>query len=316
MELLKREKLISKLTKEELVATIKSSRSVSEIVMLWGYSKKSTKVFYNVCKKFNIDYRNYSALNGYRTRGVVWQIDLDVLKEYVRVGPTFSAILSKMGFNNCGGNHRTLKKRLIDEGIDFSHIYKNFPICRKRLTNDQVFRENSTAGRHTAKQRIIEGNLIEFKCCECGLKNEWNKKKLVLVLDHKNGVANDHRLSNLRFLCPNCNSQTDTFAGKNQRIRYRIALTEVEQKERRKTQCKGCGSDVSSKKATLCIPCSLSKKSKIPLKEELELCFAESNWTWIGIGKKYDVCDNAVRKWVKKHKIDMSVYSINRRYSM
>jgi hypothetical protein len=28
-------------------------------------------------------------------------------------------------------------------------------------------------------------------------------------------VHNDNRLSNLRFLCPNCHSQTDTYAGKN-----------------------------------------------------------------------------------------------------
>jgi hypothetical protein len=43
----------------------------------------------------------------------------------------------------------------------------------------------------------------------------WNNKGLVLQLDHINGVHNDNRVENLRILCPNCHSQTDTFCAKN-----------------------------------------------------------------------------------------------------
>ena len=64
-------------------------------------------------------------------------------------------------------------------------------------------------------KRIIDDNLIEYKCQECGLKDSWNNKMLVLHLDHINGISNDHRLENLRFLCPNCHSQTDTYTDKN-----------------------------------------------------------------------------------------------------
>ena len=42
----------------------------------------------------------------------------------------------------------------------------------------------------------------------------WNGKKLVFQLDHINGKRNDHRLENLRWLCPNCHSQTETYCGK------------------------------------------------------------------------------------------------------
>jgi hypothetical protein len=43
----------------------------------------------------------------------------------------------------------------------------------------------------------------------------WNKKKIVLQLEHKNGIHNDNRLENLEFLCANCHSQTDTYCGLN-----------------------------------------------------------------------------------------------------
>ena len=40
-------------------------------------------------------------------------------------------------------------------------------------------------------------------------------KKMALELDHINGINNDNRLENLRWLCPNCHAITDTYAGKN-----------------------------------------------------------------------------------------------------
>jgi len=83
------------------------------------------------------------------------------------------------------------------------------------LPLESVMTENSTYNRCHLKRRLIQDGIIANKCCECGLAPEWNGKKLVLVLDHINGVSNDHRKENLRLLCPNCNSQQSTFAGRN-----------------------------------------------------------------------------------------------------
>lgn len=85
-------------------------------------------------------------------------------------------------------------------------INKNIPWHKK------LHEYKSRAG---IRKRIIDDNLIEYKCQECGLKDSWNNKMLVLHLDHINGISNDHRLENLRWLCPNCHSQTDTYTGKN-----------------------------------------------------------------------------------------------------
>ena len=84
-----------------------------------------------------------------------------------------------------------------------------------KLANEEVFVENSAYARHLIKRRLIKQKLIEYKCCECGNEGVWMGKPLSLQLDHKNGIANDNRLQNLRFICANCHSQTDTWCGKN-----------------------------------------------------------------------------------------------------
>lgn len=53
------------------------------------------------------------------------------------------------------------------------------------------------------------------ECSECSLGTIWNGKELVLQLDHINGIHTDDRMDNLRLLCPNCHTQTDTYGTKN-----------------------------------------------------------------------------------------------------
>jgi len=53
-----------------------------------------------------------------------------------------------------------------------------------------------------------------MRCALCGNSGEWQGKPLTLQLDHANGRYDDNRLENLRWLCPNCHSQTETFAGR------------------------------------------------------------------------------------------------------
>ena len=73
---------------------------------------------------------------------------------------------------------------------------------------------SSNKTRSKIRSEIIKNKLLPYMCNECGI-SEWKGNSLSLHLDHINGINNDNRLDNLRFLCPNCHSQTDTFAGKN-----------------------------------------------------------------------------------------------------
>ena len=80
---------------------------------------------------------------------------------------------------------------------------------------EESFIENSPTTRAVIRKYIIRHNLIPYICEKCGNDGKWQGTVLALQLDHRNGVNNDHRLENLRWLCPNCHSQTDTFTGKN-----------------------------------------------------------------------------------------------------
>lgn len=154
----------------------------------------------------------------------IWTTDKIILQGMVNESETFSKVLSRLGLSSKGsGNHHRLKQRLNVDDIDYSHIRaglgNNFGRKFRRdwipLTNILV--ENSTyTSRQRLKLRLVKEGLLEYKCAVCGL-NKWLGKPLSLQLDHRNGVFNDNRLLNLRLVCPNCHSQSSTYAGKNKK---------------------------------------------------------------------------------------------------
>lgn len=111
----------------------------------------------------------------------------------------------KNGMSGKNGRNQYMKAK--DEG--------RIIIPHNKLPDEEVFIENATIARQHVKRRIIEHNIIDYVCSECGQDSIWNGKELKLQLDHINGINNDHRVENLRFLCPNCHTQQETYAAKN-----------------------------------------------------------------------------------------------------
>ena len=82
-------------------------------------------------------------------------------------------------------------------------------------TDEEVFVAESTYPRHRLKERIIKNKMLPYQCSICGIPPEWQGKPMSFVLDHINGINNDNRLDNLRFVCHNCDSQLPTYKSRN-----------------------------------------------------------------------------------------------------
>jgi transposase-like protein len=138
----------------------------------------------------------------------------DKLRESVKNSECKSDVLRQLNISIKSGNFQTLDKYLKKYGINSDNLiydYKRGNKWAPTKTDDEVFCENSSVSKNTLKKRIQKSGLIDYKCQECGLEGEWFGKKIQLQLDHKNGKNDDNRIENLRYLCPNCHSQTETY---------------------------------------------------------------------------------------------------------
>ena len=142
------------------------------------------------------------------------------LEELCKNSYSYAEVLKKAGRKPGGGSQATLVKKIKEFEIDTSHFTGQ--LWNKGKTkeednrifgklNEEIFVENSVAYRQTIRKRIITQHLIPYECAFCGNKGEWLGKPLTLELDHINGCPNDHRIENLRFLCPNCHALTPTW---------------------------------------------------------------------------------------------------------
>lgn len=110
--------------------------------------------------------------------------------------------------------HITIHRRAQKLGLTFKNGGQNKGGSIKFDLNDILAGKHPQYHTGKLKARLIKEQVIENKCVGCGI-SEWNAKPITLQLDHINGNSSDHRLENLRLLCPNCHSQTDTWCGKN-----------------------------------------------------------------------------------------------------
>jgi 5-methylcytosine-specific restriction endonuclease McrA len=95
----------------------------------------------------------------------------------------------------------------------------NIQLCPKEkssnFSDDQVYIQNSLYKRGQLSQRVRRDGWLPYVCSVCNNGGNWMNTSLTLHIDHINGVNTDHRKENLRWLCPNCHSQTPTYGGKN-----------------------------------------------------------------------------------------------------
>ena len=226
----------------------------------------------------------------------------------IKKSNSLSEVVRHFGLKAVGsGGFSVVKRRIKVLGLDCSHMKK--AVAKIRSENLQrgaslvrrplveVLVVNSTyISTSNLKRRLLKEGLLEYKCSRCGI-DSWNGDKLALQLEHSNGDSRDNRIENLKLLCPNCHSQTTTYAGKKNKVLGREGRT-----YRKDGRCRSCGRPIY-KKDGLCSGCfSPPRKVKDrPSKEALE----EMVWKrpTIQIAHEYGVSDKAVEKWCNGYQI-------------
>lgn len=147
--------------------------------------------------------KSYSLIDNYSK---------EQLEYIVKDSNSYAEVLHRLGYKTkSGSNHITLKKRLEKLNISTDHFRLQEQQVR---TYDNVFCNNSTATQKVLRRWYTKIN-PPTQCAICGQGKMWNGRELVLTLDHIDGKNHNNVESNLRWICPNCASQLDTFAGRN-----------------------------------------------------------------------------------------------------
>ena len=172
----------------------------------------------------------------------------EILEPAVKKSRTVSEVVREIGLKYNGGVHSVVLNRIKKLGIDFSHFtgmgrnsgpdHKGGP-AKKTWKEVLILRSPDQGRENTWRLRRAMLELgIKHECSECSGKPVWNGKPLCLHVDHRDGNKLNCTPENVRFLCPNCHSQTPQCCQGN----GVIGLTDVNRY--RKLYCAGLPSRV------------------------------------------------------------------------
>lgn len=223
----------------------------------------------------------------------------DELREAVSKATSLKNVFVQLQINWSGASYGVIKEHIKRLELNTDHFSR-----RSKAKTGADFSEYMKLD-HTRfiegarlKRYLLENNLVEERCAECSALY-WNGKKLSLQVDHVDGNKYNNCVENLRLLCPNCHSLTDTFGGKNAKWAKKVHT------------CCDCKASIC-RVARRCEDCAVKHKiirstnndlsiTKIvwPQIDELKSMVAKSSYS--AVGRSLGVSDNAVRKRIKRY---------------
>ena len=149
------------------------------------------------------------------------------LEEAVKNNVSYSGVLRYLGIRQSGGSQTYLKRRIKEFGINTEHFtgqaYLRGTVSSARKSSEDIL-VKLEYGEHRQKTHLLKRALLDLGrdyVCEskgCEVKGKWLGDKITLQIDHIDGDYTNNKAENLRFLCPNCHSQTKTYGSKNKTV--------------------------------------------------------------------------------------------------
>lgn len=125
-----------------------------------------------------------------------------------------------------------VSRSAISDAIYRGALPKRERLAPNKMTFAQLLLKHQGKRGNTVRakfrRQVLEEKLLLYKCALCGI-SEWRGNSLTLRLDHISGDGRDHSIGNLRFICPNCDSQLPTFGHRN-RGRYEQPMVDIVQR--------------------------------------------------------------------------------------
>lgn len=221
----------SKYTRAVLQPMVAASRSLTEVVEKLGLRPVAGNYRYirGRIRVAGIDTSHF--VHGSVTRWIR-ALTYEHLEPIVRGAKSYARVLAKLELPDAGRPLVVISERIRALGIDTRHFTGRAwnrgataatnPILRRAgqktaTPNELVFIANSPYLKSVGVVRRLLDMGWSYQCDECGIAS-WRGRKLTLHLEHINGIHNDHRLENLRLLCPNCHSQTETYGNRTRSV--------------------------------------------------------------------------------------------------
>lgn len=149
----------------------------------------------------------------------------DELRKAVSDSKSYTDTLRCLGLGIAGSNMKNLKTAIRQYGISIDHFEVDFSKTNSAMataSKREDIIENWESHLSGEQRKDLKSATLlalmkhdgrSYECTDCGVQ-EWRGKAIRLHVDHIDGDRLNNTRGNLRFLCPNCHSQTDTFGAR------------------------------------------------------------------------------------------------------
>ncbi|MFD0368765.1 HNH endonuclease [Streptomyces sp. NPDC127114] len=201
-------------TRERLESAARGARTLTEALERLGVDPRSgsRRYLHDRMRKLGVDTSHFER------EGVRWT--REVLAEAVATSTNMCEVLRRLGVEVVGGQHTHISRHIKAYGIDVSHFRAPsqqgkawHPRSPKNLLVEQAGAQARRIPRDRLAWAMTESG-TQQNCARCGMDAVWRGRPLPLEVDHIDGDWRNNRLENLRFLCPNCHSTTDSYRGR------------------------------------------------------------------------------------------------------
>lgn len=251
---------------------------------------------------------------------------VELVKKYLPVSNSLNNLCNNLGLKGVDGYYKKINKIIKENNLSTKH-FGTIKIGRQNrngytaMSDDEFFVSDAKRNGESIIKRLVNGGYKEYKCEGCKT-TEWMGKPLRLQVHHINGDHYDNRIENIQILCPNCHSQTDTYARNNvingsgfkvtkraeeilngeensfvakdiDEIKKSISLIPTKEKK----YCIRCGKEITGDGEKYCShECSEAASRKFEVTAPQLIEDFKDLRSYRAVGRKYNVSDNAIKK--------------------